>query len=85
MAVGLLGFSNNKAHGKILPCHRVMEDELMRISCHNVHLTSTAKLFGNDISNGLVSSPTLGQELLQVIFRRHHMYDSHVHASDALC
>ncbi|TFK88227.1 hypothetical protein K466DRAFT_489345 [Polyporus arcularius HHB13444] len=29
---GLGGFGDNEAHGKILPCHRVREDGLMRIS-----------------------------------------------------
>ncbi|CAA7265410.1 unnamed protein product [Cyclocybe aegerita] len=31
MAPGLPGFGDNEAHGKILPCHRVSEDGLMRI------------------------------------------------------
>ncbi|CAL1703748.1 unnamed protein product [Somion occarium] len=31
-ASGLGGFGDNEAHGKILPCHRVKEDGLMRIS-----------------------------------------------------
>ncbi|KAI0948533.1 hypothetical protein AcV7_009248 [Taiwanofungus camphoratus] len=30
---GLGGFGDNEAHGKILPCHRVREDGLMRITC----------------------------------------------------
>ncbi|KAI0702333.1 hypothetical protein BC835DRAFT_110253 [Cytidiella melzeri] len=29
---GLSGFGDNEAHGKVLPCHRVREDGLMRIS-----------------------------------------------------
>jgi M-phase inducer tyrosine phosphatase len=33
---GLGGFGDNEAHGKILPCHRVREDGLMRISCQTV-------------------------------------------------
>ena len=33
---GLGGFGDNEAHGKILPCHRVREDGLMRISCKTV-------------------------------------------------
>lgn len=33
---GLGGFGDNEAHGKILPCHRVCEDGLMRISCKTV-------------------------------------------------
>ena len=32
---GLGGFGD-EAHGKILPCHRVREDGLMRISCKTV-------------------------------------------------
>ncbi|EAU88241.1 tyrosine phosphatase [Coprinopsis cinerea okayama7 len=32
LAPGLPGFGDNEAHGKILPCHRVTEDGLMRIS-----------------------------------------------------
>ncbi|CAE6469069.1 unnamed protein product [Rhizoctonia solani] len=31
--VGLPGFGDNEADGKILPCHRVREDGLMRINC----------------------------------------------------
>lgn len=31
VATGLPGFGDNEAHGKILPCHRVTEDGLMRI------------------------------------------------------
>ncbi|KAH8102861.1 hypothetical protein BXZ70DRAFT_889702 [Cristinia sonorae] len=30
---GLAGFGDNEAYGKILPCHRVKEDGLMRITC----------------------------------------------------
>ena len=33
---GLGGFGDNEAHGKILPCHRVREDGLMRINCKTV-------------------------------------------------
>jgi M-phase inducer tyrosine phosphatase len=36
MAAGLPGFGDNEAHGKILPCHRVTEDGLMRIKCQTV-------------------------------------------------
>ena len=36
MAPGLPGFGDNEAHGKILPCHRVTEDGLMRINAHTV-------------------------------------------------
>jgi M-phase inducer tyrosine phosphatase len=39
-APGLGGFGDNEAHGKILPCHKVTEDGLMRIKpetvCSNV-------------------------------------------------
>jgi M-phase inducer tyrosine phosphatase len=34
--VGLGGFGDNEAFGKILPCHRVREDGLMRINCKTV-------------------------------------------------
>lgn len=30
------GFGDNEAHGKILPCHRVREDGLMRITCRTL-------------------------------------------------
>lgn len=33
---GLGGFGDNEAAGKILPCHRVREDGLMRINCQTV-------------------------------------------------
>ncbi|KAG6845177.1 hypothetical protein H0H87_012734 [Tephrocybe sp. NHM501043] len=33
MKAGMPGFGDNEAHGKILPCHRVREDGLMRINC----------------------------------------------------
>ena len=36
MAAGMPGFGDNEAHGKILPCHRVTEDGLMRINCDTV-------------------------------------------------
>ncbi|KAF7967655.1 hypothetical protein HWV62_17320 [Athelia sp. TMB] len=32
LAAGMPGFGDNEAHGKILPCHRVREDGLMRIN-----------------------------------------------------
>lgn len=38
MAAGLPGFGDNEAHGKILPCHRVTEDGLMRITNKTVGL-----------------------------------------------
>ena len=34
--IGLGGFGDNEAFGKILPCHRVREDGLMRINCKTV-------------------------------------------------
>lgn len=36
MAPGLGGFGDNEAHGKILPCHKVTEDGLMRIKPETV-------------------------------------------------
>ena len=36
---GLGGFGDNEAHGKILPCHRVREDGLMRINCKTVSVS----------------------------------------------
>lgn len=36
LAAGMPGFGDNEAHGKILPCHRVTEDGLMRIKCQTV-------------------------------------------------
>lgn len=39
MAAGMPGFGDNEAHGKILPCHRVAEDGLMRINCQTVRFS----------------------------------------------
>ena len=39
MAAGMPGFGDNEAHGKILPCHRVTEDGLMRVSCRTVRIS----------------------------------------------
>lgn len=39
-STGLGGFGDNEAHGKILPCHRVREDGLMRINCKTVRRPS---------------------------------------------
>ncbi len=36
LAPGLPGFGDNEAHGKILSCHKVSEDGLMRINCRTV-------------------------------------------------
>lgn len=36
LAPGMPGFGDNEAHGKILPCHRVTEDGLMRITADTV-------------------------------------------------
>ena len=38
MAAGLPGFGDNETHGKILPCHRVKEDGLMRINSQTVSI-----------------------------------------------
>ena len=40
---GLGGFGDNEALGKILPCHRVREDGLMRINCKTVRGLFRAK------------------------------------------
>lgn len=42
MAPGLGGFGDNEAHGKILPCHRVREDGLMRISVKTVRCSCSS-------------------------------------------
>jgi M-phase inducer tyrosine phosphatase len=39
VGAGMPGFGDNKAHGKILQCHRVMEDGLMRINAQTVRET----------------------------------------------
>ncbi|KAF9466332.1 hypothetical protein BDZ94DRAFT_1187713 [Collybia nuda] len=36
LAAGMPGFGDNEAHGKILPCHRVTEDGLMRITAETL-------------------------------------------------
>ncbi|KAG5650868.1 hypothetical protein H0H81_010711 [Sphagnurus paluster] len=36
VATGMPGFGDNEAHGKILPCHRVREDGLMRINANTL-------------------------------------------------
>lgn len=43
MAAGLPGFGDNEAHGKILPCHRVTEDGLMRITTSTVWYFSSSR------------------------------------------
>lgn len=47
MAPGLGGFGDNEAHGKILPCHKVTEDGLMRIKPETVRsiVTVLTRLF----------------------------------------
>lgn len=35
-SAGLPGFGDNESHGKLLPCHRVREDGLMRINVKTV-------------------------------------------------
>lgn len=47
---GLPGFGDNEAHGKILPCHRVTEDGLMRINSQTVLITQYAEVSGDSIS-----------------------------------
>ena len=46
MSPGLPGFGDNEAHGKILPCHRVREDGLMRINGQTVCSFFTPFFFG---------------------------------------
>ena len=36
LSAGIPGFGDNEAHGKVLPCHRVREDGLMRIKPQTV-------------------------------------------------
>ncbi|KAG6831292.1 hypothetical protein H0H92_011499 [Tricholoma furcatifolium] len=36
LRAGMPGFGDNEAYGKILPCHRVREDGLMRINCNTL-------------------------------------------------
>lgn len=36
LSAGMPGFGDNEAHGKVLPCHRVREDGLMRIKPQTV-------------------------------------------------
>ncbi|EKM83046.1 hypothetical protein AGABI1DRAFT_34393 [Agaricus bisporus var. burnettii JB137-S8] len=43
MAPGLGGFGDNEAHGKILPCHKVTEDGLMRIKPETLHALINGK------------------------------------------
>jgi M-phase inducer tyrosine phosphatase len=47
MAAGLPGFGDNEAHGKILPCHRVTEDGLMRVNANTVSVLSCPTLAHN--------------------------------------
>lgn len=48
VAHGLPGFGDNEAHGKILPCHRVTEDGLMRIKPQTVGLFLFLRLLSED-------------------------------------
>ena len=50
MAAGLPGFGDNEAHGKILPCHRVKEDGLMRINSKTVKPNCLSKCCATNIS-----------------------------------
>lgn len=45
IAPGLGGFGDNEAHGKILPCHKVTEDGLMRIKPSTVSPTLIISVF----------------------------------------
>ena len=58
------GFGDNEAHGKVLPCHRVREDGLMRITCRTVRLSlfpRTPRL--TDCSLGTAARRTSGRPL----------------------
>ena len=46
---GLGGFGDNEAHGKILPCHRVREDGLMRINPQTVRLLRACVDLARDV------------------------------------
>ena len=41
------GFGDNEAHGKILPCHRVKEDGLMRINQQTVRVISASLFYAS--------------------------------------
>jgi M-phase inducer tyrosine phosphatase len=54
------GFGDNEAHGKILPCHRVKEDGLMRISSktvsQNPSLENLVDLFVETSTDNILAS-----------------------------
>ncbi|KAF8626305.1 hypothetical protein AX15_004975 [Amanita polypyramis BW_CC] len=53
LAPGLPGFGDNEAHGKILPCHKVSEDGLMRINCKTLDNLLDGK-YNSKIANFMV-------------------------------
>ncbi|KAI0290437.1 hypothetical protein B0F90DRAFT_1653306 [Multifurca ochricompacta] len=56
--IGLGGFGDNEAHGKILPCHRVREDGLMRINCDTL----------NDLLDGAFKSQIMSYHVIDCRF-----------------
>jgi M-phase inducer tyrosine phosphatase len=68
MAAGLPGFGDNEAHGKILPCHRVTEDGLMRINCKTVNYILVEPCSTNHVSSPLTSWTTCSMEFLFLRF-----------------
>ncbi|KAI9446729.1 hypothetical protein H4582DRAFT_599419 [Lactarius indigo] len=56
--VGLGGFGDNEAFGKILPCHRVREDGLMRINCKTL----------NDVLDGAFKSRIASYQVIDCRF-----------------
>ncbi|GLB35383.1 putative rhodanese Homology domain containing protein [Lyophyllum shimeji] len=57
-AAGMPGFGDNEAHGKILPCHRVREDGLMRISVQTL----------NDLLDGKYESQIVDHHIIDCRF-----------------
>ncbi|KAI0070358.1 hypothetical protein K474DRAFT_1608847 [Panus rudis PR-1116 ss-1] len=57
-SLGLGGFGDNEAHGKILPCHRVKEDGLMRITPKTL----------NDLLDGVYSSQIVDYTIIDCRF-----------------
>jgi M-phase inducer tyrosine phosphatase len=70
------GFGDNEAHGKILPCHRVKEDGLMRINQRTVRIISLLLLripteFScqlNDLLDGLYDSKLTSYHIIDCRF-----------------
>ncbi|KAF8274213.1 hypothetical protein EI94DRAFT_1551410, partial [Lactarius quietus] len=56
--VGLGGFGDNEAFGKVLPCHRVREDGLMRINCKTL----------NDVLDGVFISQIASYQVIDCRF-----------------